>query len=60
MADIGIIGAGVAGLAAAWELVLQGHQVTLFESESQVGGLAAGFRDENWDWRLEKFYHHWF
>jgi protoporphyrinogen oxidase len=22
--------------------------------------LAAGFRDEKWDWTLEKFYHHWF
>ena len=25
-----------------------------------VGGLAAGFKDEAWDWTLEKFYHHWF
>lgn len=60
MAHIAIIGAGAAGLSAAWELSLQGHTATLFESEGQVGGLAAGFQDESWEWTLEKFYHHWF
>ncbi len=55
-----IIGAGVAGMAAAWDLVRQGHSVDLYEAGSAVGGLAAGFRDDNWDWSLEKFYHHWF
>ncbi|NWF68662.1 MAG: NAD(P)/FAD-dependent oxidoreductase [Chloroflexi bacterium] len=58
--NIGIIGAGAAGMAAAWDLVRAGHQVTLFEAGAEVGGLAAGFRDEQWDWSLEKFYHHWF
>lgn len=57
---IGIIGAGVAGMAAAWDLARAGHHVELFEAEGSVGGLAAGFRDEGWDWSLEKFYHHWF
>lgn len=57
---IGIIGAGVAGMSAAWDLVNAGHDVTLFEAEPRVGGLAAGFKDEGWDWWLEKFYHHWF
>lgn len=57
---IGIIGAGVAGLAAAWDLARAGHEVHLYEGEDTVGGLAAGFRDEGWDWHLEKFYHHWF
>lgn len=57
---IGIIGAGAAGLAAAWDLARAGHQVTIFEAADQVGGLAAGFKDERWDWTLEKFYHHWF
>lgn len=60
MAHIGIVGAGAAGLSAAWELTQHGHQVTIFEAEGQVGGLAAGFKDENWEWTLEKFYHHWF
>ena len=57
---IGIIGAGATGLAAAWDLARAGHQVTIFEAADQVGGLAAGFKDDNWDWTLEKFYHHWF
>lgn len=57
---IGIIGAGPAGLAAAWDLVRAGHQVTIFEAAAEVGGLAAGFRKDGWDWSLEKFYHHWF
>lgn len=60
MSNIGIIGAGVAGLSAAWELANQGHQVTILEAEPRVGGLAAGFKDAHWDWTLEKFYHHWF
>jgi protoporphyrinogen oxidase len=57
---IGIIGAGAAGMAAAWDLVRAGHQVTVFEAGNEVGGLAAGFKDDQWEWALEKFYHHWF
>lgn len=47
-------------MAAAWDLTRAGHEVTLYEGESRVGGLAGGFRDDSWDWTLEKFYHHWF
>jgi protoporphyrinogen oxidase len=57
---IAIIGAGVAGLTAAYNLNRAGHQVTIYEAAPQVGGLAAGFRAPGWDWTLEKFYHHWF
>lgn len=57
---VGIIGAGVAGMAAAWDLSRAGHDVTIYEAGSEVGGLAAGFRDTGWEWTLEKFYHHWF
>ncbi|MDE2776105.1 MAG: NAD(P)/FAD-dependent oxidoreductase [Chloroflexota bacterium] len=57
---IAIIGAGATGLAAAWDFAKQSHQVTVYEGSDRVGGLAAGFKDEAWDWTLEKFYHHWF
>ncbi len=57
---IAIIGAGISGLAAAYDLTKSGHQVVLFESAPQVGGLASGFKADGWAWTLEKFYHHWF
>jgi protoporphyrinogen oxidase len=57
---VAIIGAGVAGLAAAYDLANAGHQVTIYEAAPEVGGLAAGFRAPEWNWSLEKFYHHWF
>ncbi len=58
--DIGIIGAGVTGLTAAYELTKRGHRVTVYEARPYAGGLAAGFRDERWEWHLDRFYHHWF
>lgn len=57
---IAIIGAGIAGLAAAYDLNRAGCAVTLYEAAPTVGGLAAGFKAAHWDWTLEKFYHHWF
>ncbi len=59
-ARIGIIGAGPAGLAAAYDLARAGHAVVIFEAAPEVGGLASGFKAPHWDWSLEKFYHHWF
>lgn len=57
---IAIIGAGVAGLSAAYDLAGAGHAITVFEAAGYTGGLAAGFKSERWDWHLEHFYHHWF
>jgi len=58
--NIAIIGAGFAGMAAAYDLVSAGHQVTIFEKEDFVGGLASGIKEPEWDWYVEKYYHHWF
>lgn len=58
--NVAILGAGVAGMTAAYELARAGRQVTVFESAPLVGGLASGFRSERWAWPLERFYHHIF
>ena len=58
--NIIIIGAGIAGLAAANELAKGGHAVTVLEAAGVAGGLASGFKDERWEWPLERFYHHIF
>lgn len=60
MTDIAIIGAGIGGMAAAYDLARAGHSVTIYESAGQVGGLASGFKEPHWDWSVEKYYHHWF
>ncbi|MBI3783396.1 MAG: NAD(P)/FAD-dependent oxidoreductase [Deltaproteobacteria bacterium] len=57
---VAIVGAGPAGLAAAYDLTRAGHSVVIFEGAPGVGGLAAGFKAPHWEWSLEKFYHHWF
>ena len=57
---IAIIGAGFTGLTAALKLSEKGHNVTVFEKENKVGGLAVGFTHKEWEWSLEKHYHHWF
>ena len=57
---VAIIGAGFSGLASGLELVKNGVGVEIFESQDKVGGLAVGFKEENWDWTAEKFYHHIF
>ncbi len=58
--QIGIVGAGIAGLAAGYDLIKAGHQVTIFEAAPNAGGLASGFREPHWEWHLERFYHHVF
>ena len=63
---IAIIGAGYTGLAAGYFLSKSGHAVTIFERDTEAGGLAAGFRPvrrrggKTWRWNLEKAYHHLF
>lgn len=57
---IAIIGAGFTGLAAAYYLTKEGHQVEIFERDSKPGGLAVGYKEPKWNWTLEYHYHHWF
>lgn len=55
---IGIIGAGAAGLAAAYELLKKGHSVKVYEAAPFVGGQASTF--DVGGGRLERGYHHLF
>lgn len=57
---IAVIGAGFGGLAAAYDLVKAGNEVTIYEAEAAPGGLAAGLKEPGWEWSVEKYYHHWF
>ncbi len=36
---VAVVGAGPAGLMAAWDLAVRGYSVTVFEQESRLGGL---------------------
>lgn len=57
---IAILGGGLTGLTAAYYLSQRNHQVTVFEKEKLLGGLAAGFKADHWHWSLERAYHHLF
>jgi len=35
---VAVIGGGPAGLSAAWQLMMKGHEVTLFEATGKLGG----------------------
>ena len=55
---VGIIGGGMAGMAAAYELTKQGHFAEVFEAAPFLGGQASTF--EVHGGRLERGYHHLF
>ncbi|MCL6591602.1 MAG: NAD(P)/FAD-dependent oxidoreductase [Firmicutes bacterium] len=55
---IGIVGGGLTGLMAGYELAKQGHQVLVFERENECGGLVSVTKAG--DLTLENFYHHIF
>ncbi len=57
---IGIIGGGFAGLTLGYELSKKGHQITIFEKEKKLGGLASSFKVKGWSWPLDRFYRHVF
>lgn len=60
MYRVAVIGGGFTGLACATVLAQEGIEVVLYEKNEKLGGLAAGFREMNWNATLENYYHHWF
>jgi protoporphyrinogen oxidase len=52
---IGIIGAGISGLSAAYALAKQGYTVEVFQKEATTGGLIATFDFDGLE--IEHFYH---
>jgi len=52
---IAVIGGGISGLASAYELTKDKHEVAVYESDADIGGLASSF-----DFRgefIERYYH---
>lgn len=50
-----VVGGGLSGLAASYDLVRAGHHVTILEAAPDFGGLAGSFRLEGRP--VERFYH---
>lgn len=57
---VAILGGGITGLTAAYYEAKKGNAVILFEKEPTLGGLAGGFKNREWNWPLERTYHHLF
>lgn len=56
--EVIILGAGLAGLSAAYELSRKGHKVTVFEKYDFIGGLAATIRKKGF--AFDTGPHRWF
>lgn len=54
---IAVLGGGAMGLAAAYQLVLDGYQPVIFEADDRVGGMAAAFDFNNLI--IERYYHYY-
>ena len=55
MANIAVVAGGPMGLATAYHLLRQGHGVTLYEADSQLGGMTASFLFDGI--KIERYYH---
>ena len=53
---VGILGGGIAGLVAAYELSKTGIKVVILEKSERLGGLAGSFSIDNEN-EIEKYYH---
>ncbi|MCX7881034.1 MAG: FAD-dependent oxidoreductase [Patescibacteria group bacterium] len=60
MKKAAILGGGLTGLTTAYYLAKKNFLVTVFEKEKKLGGLAGGFKNKDWQWFLERTYHHLF
>lgn len=64
MKKIAIIGGGFSALNLAWQLIndddAEKLRIEIFDKNPQLGGMAGGFKEKNWNWTLEKHYHHLF
>ncbi len=45
---VAVIGGGITGLTAAWELQRAGHKVTILENGPRLGGAIGTHREEGW------------
>jgi protoporphyrinogen oxidase len=54
---IAVLGGGAMGLAAAYQLALDGYQPVVFEADDRVGGMAAAFDFNNLT--IERYYHYY-
>ncbi|KHD07474.1 hypothetical protein PN36_18910 [Candidatus Thiomargarita nelsonii] len=52
---IAVIGAGPMGLACAYELLKNKHQVDLYERDDRIGGMSASFKFDGL--KIERYYH---
>jgi len=56
--DVAVIGAGIAGLAAAFRLTKMGKKVLVVEKDDRIGGLLSCYESDGFD--IERYYHHFF
>lgn len=45
---VAVLGAGLAGLTAAWRLARHGHDVVVWEATDRAGGVVGSIRDGEW------------
>lgn len=57
---IAVVGGGICGLTASYLLSLKKHEISLFEKEKTLGGLASSFKNTGWKWPVERYFHHYF